>query len=245
MMKRFNRMGKISFIVTLFFIISAFSPEQKSILAFSKTAGFRHNSIEKGVESIKKLAKENNFKVLATEDSDIFVSELKNHDIVIFLNTTGDILNEHQQNTIIKFIHSGGGFVGIHAAADTEYRWPWYGKMVGAYFLSHPKQQDAIINVVDHEHLATEFLGNQWKKFDEWYNYKDINSAIQVLLKLDEKSYEGGENGNNHPISWFHEFEGGRIFYSGMGHTEESYEDEKFLKHILGGIYYTMGKSIN
>jgi len=236
---------KWSLFIGLFLFFNVNAQQKESILVFSKTVGFRHQSIENGIKSIQKLGKENNYKVSTTEDADIFISELKNHDIVVFLNTTGDILNDQQQKVFKKYINNGGGFVGIHAATDTEYDWPWYGKMVGAYFLGHPKQQVATMHVMEHNHLATSFLGNQWEKFDEWYNYKDISTDIQVLVKLDETSYEGGENGNYHPVSWYHEYEGGKIFYTGMGHTNESYTDEKFLKHILGGINYAMGKSKN
>ncbi len=217
--------------------------EPANIMVFSKTEGFRHDCIEIGIKSIQKLGKENDFKVDVTEDSNVLISGINKYDIIIFLNTTGDILTDSQQEKFENYIKKGGGFVGIHSAADTEYDWPWYGKLVGAYFLSHPKQQQATINVVNSEHLSTSFLGLEWSKFDEWYNYKNINTDINVLMKLDEKSYEGGKNGENHPIAWYHKYEGGRVFYTGRGHTKESYQDEKFLKHILGGINYAMGRS--
>ncbi len=217
--------------------------ESQSVMVFSKTEGFRHDCIEIGIKSIQKLGKQNDFKVDMTEDSKVLISGLDKYDVVIFLNTTGNILTNAQQEKFENYIKKGGGFVGIHSAADTEYKWPWYGKLVGAYFLSHPKQQQATIDVVNTEHLSTFFLGSEWSKFDEWYNYKDINPEINVLMKMDEKSYEGGKNGDNHPISWFHDYDGGRIFYTGLGHTKKSYRDPKFLKHVLGGINYAMGKS--
>lgn len=217
--------------------------ESASVMVFSKTEGFRHDCIEIGIESIQKLGKQNGFKVDMTEDSDVLISSLKKYDAIIFFNTTGDILTDSQQEKFENYIKKGGGFVGIHSAADTEYDWPWYGKLVGAYFLSHPKQQQASIKVVNTNHSSTFFLGKVWSKFDEWYNYKDINTDINILMKLDEKSYKGGKNGENHPIAWFHEYDGGQVFYTGLGHTKESYQDEKFLKHILGGINYAMGNS--
>lgn len=240
---------KQSFKVMLFLFLGilltsnfGYSQQQKRILVFSKTAGFRHKSIEAGIESIKKLGAENSFAVKNTEDAQEFTAGLKHTDLVIFLSTTGDILNEQQQKAFEKFIQNGGAFVGIHAAADTEYEWPWFGKMVGGYFMSHPKQQQATIKVVDHKHPATEFLGKEWSRFDEWYNYKDLNPKTKVLMKLDETSYTGGENGENHPISWYHEYDGGRIFYTGLGHTNESFTDPTFLKHVLGGIQYALGQ---
>jgi len=235
-----NYFLKLSVLLLLFSTGLNWAQNSKKVLVFSKTEGYRHKSIEDGIKSIKKLGKENNFIVEATENSDILVSNLEKYDAIIFLSTTGDILNDSQQMKFEKFISNGGGFVGIHAAADTEYDWPWYGKMVGAYFKSHPKQQDAIIKIVNHDHPATKFLDKTWKKYDEWYNYKNVNPQINVLMMLDENSYTGGENGENHPIAWFQEYKGGKIFYTGLGHTSESYVDTKFLNHILGGINYVL-----
>jgi len=152
------------------------------------------------------------------------------------------VLNETQQVVFEQYIRSGGGFVGIHAAADTEYEWPWYGKLVGGYFESHPKIQKAVIHVKNSKHLATKGLPVDWKRTDEWYNYKSLNSDIKVLMTLDESTYEGGKNGSDHPIAWYHEYDGGRAFYTGIGHTNESYSEPLFLQHILGGILYAAGE---
>lgn len=220
-------------------------PEKKrTVLVFSKTNGFRHDSIEKGTETIEALGKDNGFEVIHTEDSTVFTKDyLKKFKAIIFLSTTGDILNPAQQQAFEDYIHQGGGFVGIHAAADTEYDWPWYNKLVGAWFLSHPKQQNATIDVLDKNHPSTKHLPDTWTRWDEWYNYKDINPDTKVLMKLDETSYEGGENNGNHPIAWYHNYEGGRAFYTGLGHTKESYDEVDFQKHLLGGIKYAMGIS--
>ncbi|MFC6099317.1 ThuA domain-containing protein [Olivibacter domesticus] len=219
------------------------SKEKPAVLVFSKTAGFRHDSIEKGIATIEELGKNNNFEVEHTEDSTLFTNNnLKRFKAIIFLSTTGDILNADQQKAFEQYIEHGGGFVGIHAAADTEYDWPWYNKLVGAWFLSHPKQQNATIDVIDKNHPSTKHLPNTWTRWDEWYNYKDINPETKVLMKLDETSYEGGKNGDNHPIAWYHNFDGGRAFYTGLGHTKESYDDEAFRLHLLGGIKYAMGE---
>ncbi len=230
-------------LVASFFVTNKSVAQEKSkILVFSKTVGFRHDCIEDGIASLKKLAAENNFEIFATEDSDEFTRILGNYNAVLFLNTTGDIFNEEQQNSFEKFIKNGGCFIGIHSATDTEYDWPWYGKMVGAYFLGHPKRQNAELTILDKNHPATNFLGDTWNKFDEWYNFKNINADISVLINLDESSYEGGENGDHHPISWYHEYDGGKIFYTGLGHTKESYSDATFLKHVLGGIQYVLAE---
>jgi type 1 glutamine amidotransferase len=214
-----------------------------SILIFTKTEGFRHQSIPTGAEAVSEIAADNGMTTLHTENADYFQPDsLANFDVVLFLNTTGNILNDQQQEAFEQFIQNGGGFVGIHAAADTEYEWPWYGDLVGAYFESHPQIQEATITVLDKTHPATSFLPDEWVRTDEWYNYKDINPDINVLMNLEESTYEGGKNGENHPTAWYHEFDGGRAFYTGSGHTEESYSEPEFRKHVLGGINYVLGE---
>ncbi|GAA4438396.1 hypothetical protein GCM10023188_33750 [Pontibacter saemangeumensis] len=217
-------------------------PGDPRVLVFSKTSGFHHQSIDAGNAALQKLAQENGFQIDTTTNAAYFQEDsLAKYAAVIFLNTTGDVLNNFQEADFERYIQSGGGYVGIHAAADTEYGWGWYGRLAGAYFESHPEQQEAVVHVVDADHPATAHLPKDWKRKDEWYNYKDINEDTKVLLQLDEKTYKGGKNGDNHPISWYHEFDGGRAFYTGMGHTDEAYQDPLFLQHVLGGIQYAMG----
>lgn len=229
-------------LITVFlFIASATSKQKKKILVFSKTVKFRHTSIPHGKAALLHMGKENNFLVDTTEDAAYFTAKkLKQYDAVVFLSTTGDILNNEQQAAFEAFIRSGKGFVGIHAAADTEYEWPWYGRMVGAYFANHPKQQKAKLSVTNVQHASTKHLPKTWERFDEWYNYKNRNADVKVLLTIDESSYEGGKEGAYHPMAWFHSFEGGRVFYTALGHTDESYKEEAFLKHVLGGIHYVL-----
>jgi len=133
--------------------------------------------------------------------------------------------------------------VGIHAATDCEYDWQWYGNLVGAYFDSHPAQQDAMIDVVDPTSIATKHLPAKWKRFDEWYNFKWIEPNLHILLTIDETSYTGGKNPAYHPMAWYHDYDGGRAFYTELGHTNESYADPLYLQHLLGGINYAMGVS--
>ncbi|MES2730931.1 MAG: ThuA domain-containing protein [Bacteroidota bacterium] len=217
---------------------------QPKVLVFVKTSGFHHNSIPAGIAAIAKLGAQNGFEVDATEDSaDFTEGNLKQYSAVVFLSTTMNVLNEEEQAAFEKYIRAGGGYMGIHAAADTEYDWPWYGKLVGAWFLSHPQQQKATIHVIDKKHPSTSFLPDKWERFDELYNYKNINPDIHVLATLDETTYEGGKNGDNHPFIWYHEFEGGRAFYTAGGHTKESYKEPLFIKHLLGGLQYAMGKT--
>lgn len=216
---------------------------QKKILIFHKTVGYYHKSIPAGIRAIEELGRKNKFGVDTTSNSQLFTYEnLKQYAAVVFLNTTGDVLNDKEEEAFEKYIKSGKGFVGIHAATDTEFTWPWFNKLAGAYFASHPEVQPATILVGDSRHISTKFLPRVWRRVDEWYNFKDINPDIKVLATLDEASYSGGTNGKNHPIAWYHEFDGGRAFYTGGGHTVESYSEQLFLKHILGGIKYAMGK---
>ncbi len=212
-----------------------------SILVFTKTEGFRHQSIPAGVETIQQLAAKHNVASVHTEDATYFHPDSLNHfDAIVFLSTTGNILNNQQQQAFKKFIQNGGGFMGIHAAADTEYEWPWYGRMIGAYFKSHPQIQQATITVTDKNHPSTAFLPDTWPRTDEWYNYKNISPDITVLMNLEESTYEGGTNGEDHPIAWYREFEGGKVFYTGGGHTKESYSDTLFRRHLWGGLQYIL-----
>jgi type 1 glutamine amidotransferase len=214
------------------------------VLVFTKTSGYRHASIEKGVQTLRELGRENGFIALQTDSSEDFNdANLKNYKLVVFLSTTQDVLDEKQQAAIERFIRSGGSFLGIHAAADTEYDWPWYGKLVGGYFESHPNDpnvRNATIEVLNKNHPSTSHLSGTWFRTDEWYNYKNLNPEITVLLNLDENSYSGGTNGDNHPIAWFHEFDGGRAFYTGGGHTEASFDEPAFRKHLSGAILWCL-----
>ncbi|WP_316753109.1 ThuA domain-containing protein [Pedobacter gandavensis] len=219
------------------------NPAKPRILVFSKTQGFRHSAIEVGKAAIMKLGKENGFLVDTTENAAYFNNDgLKKYAAVVFLSTTGDIFNPAQKASFEKYIQAGGGFVGVHAATDTEYGWPWYGKLVGAYFVSHPKQQMATLNVIDRSHISTKHLPAVWTRKDEWYNFKDINKDLKVLITIDEKSYTGGINGEPHPMAWYHVYDGGRSWYTELGHTEESYTDPLYLNHLLGGIQYAIGR---
>lgn len=233
--------------VLLFFSAMSFKQDQPRVLVFSKTKGFRHESIGAGKMALLKLGKENGFAVDTTEDASAFTEDnLKKYKAIVFLSTTMDVLDTVQQAYFERYIQSGGGYVGIHAAADTEYQWPWYNNLVGGYFHSHPNDPNvrkATIRVKDKKHLSTQSLPNDWERTDEWYNYKSMNSKVKVLALLDEKTYEGGNQGDNHPIAWYHEYDGGRAFYTGGGHTNESFSEPLFMKHVLGGIKYAMGNS--
>ena len=212
-------------------------------LVFSKTAGFRHGSIPAGIAAIKKLGAEHGFTVDSTEDGGSFTDEnLAKYAVVIWLSTTGDVLNADQQAAFERYIAAGGGYAGIHAASDTEYDWPWYGQLVGSYFKGHPANQNAIVKVEDPAHPSTSGMAPLWPRYDEWYNYRSNPRAqVHVLASMDESSYTGGDMGVEHPISWCRDFDGGRSWYTGMGHTDESFVEPQFLDHLLGGIRTAAG----
>ncbi|MEP1086608.1 MAG: ThuA domain-containing protein, partial [Algoriphagus sp.] len=219
------------------------------VLVFSKTAGFHHESIPQGIEAITKLGAENDFEVdTTTQGSSFNEQNLSQYAAVIFLSTTGDVLDPNQEVEFERYIQAGGGYVGIHAAADTEYEWSWYNKLVGGYFSDHPgindphpNVQPGKITVVDTKHPSTSFLPSPWERTDEWYSYQKMNPDVNILLTLDESSYQGGLDMGEHPIAWYHDYDGGRAFYTGGGHTNESFTEELYLTHLLAGIEYAMG----
>ncbi|HSI70642.1 MAG TPA: ThuA domain-containing protein [Gillisia sp.] len=218
--------------------------KDKNVLIFYKTEGFWHESIPAGYQAIGDLGDDHGFDTDDTDDAKDFTKEnLKKYDLVIFLNTTGDVLDAEQQEAFKDYIEKGGSFFGIHSAADTEYDWEWYGKLVGAYFENHPKVQEADIEVLMPEHPAVSHLPERWTRKDEWYNYKNINPDNKVLLNLDESTYEGGTNGEDHPIAWYRELEGGGIsIYTGLGHTIQSYVEPAFLEHLLQSILFAINE---
>ena len=219
-----------------------------NILIFSKTAGFRHDSISDAIGLFDRTAAAREWGIEGTINSDIFTDDqLANFDVVVFLLTTGDVLNDEQQAAFERFIQAGGGFVGIHSATDTEYDWPWYNGLVGAYFAGHPPIQTADILRSNILHPSTGFLPCRWTIEDEWYNFRTNpadNNEINILLWLDESTYQGGNMGDRHPIAWAREYDGGRSWYTAAGHRSELYNDpeyELFQRHIIAGVEWAAG----
>ena len=217
-----------------------------SFLIFSKTNGYRHASIETGQETLNEIAEKNGWTTTVTEDSLAFTTEnLAKYTAVIFLSTTGDVLGTAEEAAFENYINNGGGYFGIHAAADTEYDWEFYNELVGAYFESHPNDpniRQATVNCTNKDHISTKMLPETWVRNDEWYNYKSIRPNLKVLLTLDESTYEGGTNGDFHPIAWYHTQGEGRAIYTGGGHTPEAFGEELFVKHLEGAMKYAIGK---
>jgi len=222
------------------------SPALSRVLVFSRTLGFRHDSIGAGVTAIQKLGVENGFSVDPTEDPTRFNdATLADYDVVVFLSTTADVLDDTQQGAFQRYIQAGGGWVGVHSATDTEYGWPWYGQLIGngAWFRVHPPIQTAQLVVEQADHASTAHLPARFSLQDEWYNFRaNPRAAVTVLLRLDETSYMAGDGAmGDHPIAWYHEFDGGRAWYTALGHRIELYTDPQYTRHLLGGIKWAAG----
>jgi type 1 glutamine amidotransferase len=216
------------------------------LLVFSKTAAYRHASIPAAIAALRRLGQQHHVAIDFTEDSTVFSSSnLARYAAVVFLLTTGTVLTSAQAAAMEHYIRSGGGYVGIHSASDTEYNWLWYGQLVGAYFdrvHGHSKVVSATLHVGDPHTPSTSMLPATWVRTDEWYNFAtNPTGKVDVLLTVDETTYHGGVMGADHPIAWQHAFNGGRAWYTAMGHTIESYSEPLFLAHIWGGIIYAAG----
>jgi hypothetical protein len=205
------------------------------LLVYSRTTGYRHDSIPAGIGALSGL---DGYSVDATEDLAVFrAGTLRGYAAVVFLSTSGEVLDEAGRAALIGYMTAGGAWLGIHGASTTEYDWPWFGDLVGARFDQHPPVQSGVITVADKGHPATAHLGPAWTRRDEWYAFTDNpRPRVRVLLTVDETSYEGGTMGADHPVAWCHERLGGRSFYTALGHTEESFAEPEFLRHLSGAL---------
>jgi type 1 glutamine amidotransferase len=218
--------------------------EPHRVLLFSKTTGFRHDSIAAAIRALEAKAAARRWQISATEDATWFDdTRLDGFDVVVFLMSTGDVLDERQQAAFERFIRKGRGWVGVHSASDTEYGWPWYGELVGAYFSAHPAIQPARLRVERPNQLPTRGLPAVWQRTDEWYSFSaNPRSKVHVLISLDESSYAPAAIAmGDHPIAWYHAHDGGRAFYTALGHTTESWSEAAFLDHVAGGIEWAAG----
>lgn len=218
-------------------------PPEFRVLIFTRTTGFRHSSISDGLTAFRELGEEHGFEVRHTENpGDFRLENLATFDAVVFLNTTGNVLDRSQEIEFEDYIRGGGGYLGVHSATDTEYDWAWYGRLVGVHFDRHPRIQEATIHVEDRTHASTMHLDETWIREDEWYNFRENpRERVHVLATLDESTYSGGTMGDDHPIAWCQDFDGGRSFYTAGGHTRESYSEPAFRQHLLGGLRFVAG----
>lgn len=223
--------------------------KQFTVLLFTKTVGWHHKSINAAVSAFEEMAENHHFDLDWQEDANLISDQnLARFDVVVFLQTTGDILNAKQQEAMERFIRSGKGFVGIHSAADTEYDWPWYGKMVGHRFVIHPVIQTAKLSVINRSFPGLEYFPDEVLWTDEWYEYGPaLSDHLTYIMSVDESSYDpkadwgrvkGEGMGEFHPIAWYQEYDGGRAFYTGLGHMPATYGNKNFIEHIFGGLYW-------
>lgn len=224
-----------------------YSSAADKILIFSKTAGWKHKSIPQGILAITEIAKAHQVQVDATKDAESFnQANLEQYAAVVFLSTTGDVLNEQQQKAFEKYIQGGGGFAGVHSATDTEYDWPWYNGLVGAYFETHPSKPSVRKGkaiVINQQHPSTVDLPKVWVRNEEWHEFRDFNTDVTVLINIDETTYKKPNEkplSEPRPIAWFHNYDGGKAFFTAMGHPKESYAEPLFRKHLWGGISSVM-----
>jgi len=215
------------------------------VLVFSKTTGFRHQSIPDGIGALRDIGAQLSLEVDATEDaSRIADASLARYQAVVFLSTTGDLLDDDQKAALQRYVRAGHGWLGIHAAADAEYRWAWYAGLVGAQFRRHPAVQQATVVVDPIGRTLVGPVPQRWQRTDEWYDFRtNPRGKVRVLATVDETTYTGGGMGADHPIAWCHDYEGGRSWYTGMGHTNESFKEPLFLAHLSAGVRYVTGQS--
>lgn len=248
-------MKKIPFIGLWLAALLAFSsqvqadPAQFNVLLFSKMDGFHHKSVNEGVTAIREIAEKHYFNVDWHEDANLINDEnLEKYDAIVFLLTTGNILTDEQQGAMERFIQSGKGYVGIHSAADTEYDWDWYTKMVGRTFHIHPVIQTAELEVLDRKFPGLERMPDNFWWTDEYYEFgAERIDTLNYILSVDEDTYnpvadwgrvKGEGMGDFHPIAWYHKYDGGRAFYTALGHVPATYSDELFREHLFGGIMW-------
>lgn len=214
------------------------------VLIFSKTCGYRHDSIPAGIAAVSRLVRARGLDVAATEDARQFCPEvLDGLRAVVWLSTIGNVLSVEQRCAFERFVRAGGAYVGIHAASASETDWDWYGRLVGARFTQHPEFQAARVVIEDREHLATRHLGPHWHRSDEWYDFdRNPRPHVRVLLSVDELSYRGGGMGGDHPLAWCQELDGGRSFYTALGHAPADYEESDFLEHLDGGLGWALAR---
>ena len=240
--------GLIAILLIPFFSVTI-GQNQFEILVYAQYDQYHKDNIPVGILVFKEMAQKHQFGLTWTMDAGIFTEEsMKDYATIVFFNTKADQFTDEQKQGLKNYINNGGGFVGIHAATTTDGQWPWYNQLIGRVFTWHPQIQSGILEVIDPEFPATLHLPKKWIWTDEWYNFSEPKSDnLKVILKVDESTYNTtlglGEPisvmGDFHPIAWYQEFDGGRSFYSALGHNPETYEDERHLELIYGGIYWT------
>jgi type 1 glutamine amidotransferase len=214
------------------------------VLIFSHTTGYRHDSIPAGIAATERIAKRQGFSVRASEDPALFTSRgLRGVRAIVFLSSTTDPkapssewLTGERRAALQSFVRSGGGVLAVHAAADSHYGWPWYGRLIGGRFARHPEgTPPGTLTLADRSHPVTGGMPATIRRSDEWYEFADYDPTSRLLVTLDPASI-GEADVNPNPISWVRQVDGGRVFYTAMGHTAESYSDPYVLRHLSNGL---------
>jgi len=213
------------------------------LLVYSRTTGYRHDSIPAGVAALRQLGAQRGYAVDATEDPAVFTPDrLSGYAALVFLSTSGDVLGSQGRDALQGYMAAGGAWLGIHGASTTEYNWPYFGGLAGAWFEKHPALQTATMTAADRDHPATSHLPASWTWYDEWYDFRtNPRPRVRVLLTVDEATYEGGTMGADHPVAWCHEYGGGRSFYTALGHASRAYTEPAFLRHLAGAMEWLAG----
>ncbi|MEU3053704.1 ThuA domain-containing protein [Streptomyces griseus] len=216
------------------------------VLVFTRTTAYRHASIPAGQAALCELGEEHGFAVETSEDPSVFTdASLAGRGAVVFLSTSGEVLTPDGRRALRRWVLAGGGFMGIHSAACTEYGWPYYGDLLGARFAGHPEFQPGTVLVEDRNHPATRHLPPRWDWHDEWYDFRSNprRPGVRVLATVDESGYEGGGMGADHPLVWCKGAGAGRAFYTSLGHADAAFRDPAFRGHLLGGLRWAAGRS--
>ncbi|MFG2332539.1 ThuA domain-containing protein [Streptomyces sp. NPDC048604] len=217
-------------------------PTTDGVLVYTRTAGYRHDSIPAGAAALCELASGLGLGAETTEDPEALTTDrLDRCATVVLLSTTGEVLTDPSRAALESYVRAGGGLLAVHAAANAEPDWPFYGALLGTRFAGHPPLQAGIVHVEDGRHLATEPLPRKWHWTDEWYDFTTHprRPDVHVLLRADESTYEGGGHGADHPLAWCHENMGGRFLFTALGHTAESYAHPAFRAHLAGALAWT------
>jgi type 1 glutamine amidotransferase len=227
--------------------------KNKQVLLFTKNGkGYVHENIPASIAAIQKLGNDYKFKVDTTTNSALFTEDnLKKYDVLIFSNTNNDVFDTEQEKVaFMRYIQAGGGFMGIHSASGTERNWTWFKLMLGATFLRHPPFQPFTVHVLDPKHPAVKNLPVKWDTKDEFYLFREFNPAIKVLIFSDlsvikesnQKTVTPDVFGNRYPSVWCQEFDGGRTWYSALGHDRNDYSNPVYLAHIIEGLKWVTDK---
>lgn len=226
-------------------------PQNFKVLLYTSPDRYHNQALPTAVTQFKRMAEQHFFGLTWTQlSTDLNPDNLKQFAVVVFLFSNARELNAEQIKSLQGFVRGGGGFVGIHASSVDSNQDPWFKQLVGRSFRGHPEKQTGILDVVDRNFPATLHLPARWLWTDEWYEFDaPLTPGQHVLLKVDESTYAPLEKkqpdgrvkigmDGDHPIAWYQEFDGGRSFYTALGHAERYYEDPLFLLHLYGGIYW-------